>query len=89
MIAVQGALVLAIDLYRWVLFAYVLLSWVPRPPDALVPVVLGVQRLVDPVVRPLRRVIPPLRLGAVALDLSVLVLFLLLGLVRALLRGTL
>ncbi|MEY8566714.1 YggT family protein [Corynebacterium sp.] len=31
--------------------------------------------LTDVVVRPLRRVIPPLRLGGVALDVSVLVLF--------------
>lgn len=85
MIGLRDALALALDLYTWVLLAYVILSWIPRPPEALIPIALGVRRLVDPVVRPLRAVIPPLRLGAVALDLSVLVVFLLLGLVRRLL----
>lgn len=78
----RAGLALALDLYTWVLLAYVVLSWVPRPPDALVPIALGVRRLVDPVVGPIRAVLPPLRLGAVALDLSVLVLLLLLGIVR-------
>jgi len=86
----MGTLALAdlvLQAYTWVLLAYVILSWVPRPPEALVPLVIGVHRLVDPVVRPLRRAIPPLRLGVVALDLSVLVLFLLIGFLRRLLVG--
>jgi YggT family protein len=86
----MGTLALAdlvLQAYTWVLLAYVILSWVPRPPEALVPLVIGVHRLVDPVVRPLRRAIPPLRLGVVALDLSVLVLFLLVGFLRRLLVG--
>lgn len=70
-----------LGLYSYVLLAYVIFSWVPRPPEALVPVVLGVRRLVDPVLAPIRRVLPPVRLGSVALDLSILVLFLLLRVV--------
>lgn len=81
----RGTLAFALTLYQWVLLAYVVLSWVPRPPEALVPIALGVRRLVDPVLRPIRAVLPPIRLGAVALDLSVLVVLLLLGLVRGLL----
>jgi YggT family protein len=66
---------LALQLYWYVLILHVVFSWVPRPPDALRPFVLGVARLVEPVAAPLRRAIPPLRLGMVALDLSILILF--------------
>jgi YggT family protein len=68
-------------LYSYVLLLYVIFSWVPRPPDALVPFVLGVRRLVEPVLAPIRRVLPPVRIGTVALDLSILVVFLLLRVV--------
>jgi YggT family protein len=72
---VSTVLVLLLDGYRIVLLAHVIFSWVPRMPEPLVPFQLGVRRLVDPVLAPLRRVIPPLRLGGVALDLSIIVLF--------------
>jgi YggT family protein len=66
---------LALELYTYVLILYVIFSWVPQPPDALRPFVLGVTRLVEPLAGPLRRSIPPLRIGMVALDLSIIVLF--------------
>jgi YggT family protein len=62
-------------LYTLIMLAYVIFSWVPRPPEPLVPIRLGSAALVDPVLRPLRGVIPPLRLGGIALDLSIIVLF--------------
>lgn len=65
-----------------VLIAHVIFSWVPRPPEPLQVVVLGVRRLVDPVLRPLRRVIPPLRIGGIALDLSILLVFIALRLLQ-------
>ncbi|MTV26153.1 YggT family protein [Nitriliruptoraceae bacterium ZYF776] len=58
-----------------VLLAHVIFSWVPRPPEPLQVVVLGVRRLVEPVLRPLRRVIPPVRLGGIAFDLSIILVF--------------
>lgn len=63
-----------------VLIAYVVFSFVPRPPDPLVPVVRGVRSVVDPMLAPIRRVLPPLRLGGVGIDLSIIVLFVLLSL---------
>jgi YggT family protein len=71
----RGPLSLLLEIYWWVLLAHVIFSWIPRPPEPIMPFVLGVRRLVEPVVAPLRRVIPPLRLGGIALDLSILVLF--------------
>jgi YggT family protein len=73
----------ALQIYWYVIVLYVVFSWVPRPPDALRPFIIGVARLVEPLAAPLRRAIPPLRIGMVALDLSVLVL--LIG--TSLLRG--
>lgn len=71
----RDLLCLLLQIYWFVLLLHVIFSWVPRPPEPIVPFVLGVRRLVEPVAAPLRRVIPPLRLGGVALDLSILVLF--------------
>jgi YggT family protein len=72
---VRDVLCLLLQIYWFVLLLHVIFSWVPRPPEPIVPFVLGVRRLVEPVAAPLRRVIPPLRLGGVGLDLSILVLF--------------
>jgi len=71
----SAILVLLLRLYTFVLFAYVIFSWIPRTPEPLVPFQLGVRRLVEPVLLPLRRAIPPLRIGGIALDLSILLLF--------------
>ena len=65
----------ALWLYWWVLVAYVVFSWVQSPPPGLVPAIRLVGSLVEPVVRPIRTVVPPLRIGVVALDLSVLIVF--------------
>lgn len=72
----------ALQLYWYVLLLYVIFSWVPNPPDALRPFIVGVARLVEPLAAPLRRTIPPLRIGVVALDLSIIVLFIGVSLLR-------
>ena len=64
-----------LGLYWWVLLLHVIFSWVPRPPEPLMPFVIGVRRLVEPLAAPIRRVLPPLQIGGVGLDLSILVLF--------------
>jgi YggT family protein len=64
-----------LTLAQIVLLLHVIFSWVPRPPEPLMPFVLGVRRLVEPVAAPIRKALPPLRLGGVGLDLSILVLF--------------
>lgn len=84
-----GLLSTALELYTWIVIAWVIFSWVPNPPEGLRPLVRGVASLVEPVVAPLRRILPPVRLGAVALDLSALVLLLLLNVLRGLVRGIL
>lgn len=80
-----------ITLYMVVLMARVVLdlvqafsrSW--RPQGFVLVLANVVYSLSDPPVRAMRRVIPPLRLGTVALDLGFLILFLLLSFLRSLL----
>ena len=76
-----------LNAYWWVLLLHVIFSWVPRPPEPIVPFVLGVRRLVEPVAAPIRRVLPPLRLGGIALDLSILVLFFGVSILRSITRS--
>lgn len=64
-----------LQLYTVVVFVRILLEWIRVPADHVVGRIRSVLAgLVDPVLRPLRRVIPPVRMGAVALDLSPIVL---------------
>jgi YggT family protein len=77
----------ALQAYWYILVLYVIFSWVPRPPDVLMPLVVGVARLVEPVAAPLRRAIPPIRFGMVALDLSILVLLIGTSILRSIAMG--
>lgn len=54
-----------------------------RPTGLVAGVLELVYSVTDPPLNALRRVIPPLRLGGVSLDLSFLVLFLVLSIVRS------
>ena len=71
-------LCLLVTAYQLVVLAYVILSFVPEPPSGLLPVVRVVNGLVDPIVRPLRGIIPSVPLGGARLDLTIIVLFILL-----------
>lgn len=77
-------LCIAAEIYLIVLLAKVVLSWVVvlggRPPaSGPVRVVVDViDDVTEPVLRPLRNLIPPVRMGAVGLDLSIIVLFVIL-----------
>ncbi|MGL4743665.1 MAG: YggT family protein [Dermatophilaceae bacterium] len=69
-------------LYLVVLVGRVVFDWIRilarewRPRGAVLVVAEPVYTLTEPPLRALRRVIPPLRLGAVSVDLSFMVLFL-------------
>lgn len=67
---------------QFVLILHVVFSWVPRPPEPLMPFVLGIRRLVEPLAAPIRKVLPQPQIGMVRLDLSIIVLFFLLFLLR-------
>jgi YggT family protein len=69
--------------YALLVLAWVILSWVQvgsTHPIGRVQIFLD--RIIYPVILPLRRIIPPLRLGGAMIDLSPLVLLLGLQLLR-------
>lgn len=65
LIAVGKVLGLLLDVYMWVIIIRALLSWVN--PDPFNPIVRLLGRLTDPVLDPIRRMVPTRSLG---LDLS-------------------
>jgi YggT family protein len=72
-----------IFLFELVVFARILLDWIQLPYGHPVAKLRdGLSVVVDPVLRPIRKVIPPLRLGGVGLDLSPLVLLVALSLLQ-------
>jgi YggT family protein len=65
-----------LNLYSLILFAWIILSWIQVPYDHPLGQLRRIlSKVIDPIVIPLRRAIPPIRLGAVALDVSVIVIF--------------
>jgi YggT family protein len=58
-----------------ILIVRIILSWVPRLPEPVMPLANAVRAVTDPLLTPLRGLLPPVRLGAAALDLSPLILF--------------
>ena len=73
-----------LSLYILVLFVRAVLSWFPiRPDSGLVPVIRALDAVIDPAVRPLRRVIPP----AGMLDLSYMVLFIIVIVIHSIVCG--
>jgi YggT family protein len=68
----------ALDVYFWVVFARAVISWVSADPYN--PIVRFLVVVTEPVLRPIRRLLPPHRTGG--LDLSPLVLMLLLQFVK-------
>jgi len=60
------------------MFLAMILSWVvaiTKPPEWLYPIYRGVMRVTEPVLAPFRRVIPPLRMGAMGFDVSFTLVF--------------
>ncbi|WP_420623793.1 YggT family protein [Candidatus Poriferisodalis sp.] len=71
----RGLLCTLTNLYVFAVFARVLFSWIPLSPDSPVMVVrTWLVRITEPVMGPLRRALPAIRLGRVSLDLSPIVL---------------
>ncbi len=74
-----------LGLYALVLIIRVVLSWFPINPNGMGATVAGfIYLMTDPVLVPLRRVMPALRIGSVGLDLAPMALFFLITLVRSL-----
>jgi len=73
-----------LGLYALVLIVRVVLSWFPINPHGMGATVAGfIYFATDPLLVPLRRVMPVLSIGSVGLDLAPMALFFLITLVRS------
>ncbi|MGA8296939.1 MAG: YggT family protein [Acidimicrobiales bacterium] len=62
--------------YIVVLLARIILTWFPiNPWSRLARVERVLATITDPVLKPVRRILPPIRVGAMGLDLSPIVVF--------------
>lgn len=81
-----------VRIYTWILIARILIEMIQsfsrqfNPPRWFMVVAEPLFIVTDPPVKALRKLIPPLQLGGVALDVSVIVLFLILSLLSVVLR---
>lgn len=93
--AALSVLVVVVQVYTFLLLARVIIEMIQsfsrqwRPSKAFSVIAEPLFVVTDPPVKLLRRLIPPVRLGGVALDVSVLVLFFILQIVLRILVSVL
>lgn len=81
---------LVLTVFWWVLIARIVLDWsvvLAGPPawgGFRAKAINVVTRITEPVLAPIRRVVPPLRVGGVAIDLSIILVFVALIVLRSL-----
>ncbi|MEW6060107.1 MAG: YggT family protein [Actinomycetota bacterium] len=86
--AFLDVLCIIITVYTIVLFIRVIVSWVEllgfrRPYSGPIRVILDLlDDVTEPVLKPLRALIPPIRAGAVGIDLSIIIAFVVLAVLR-------
>lgn len=70
----MGVICTLLSLYLLVMFAAIILSWFPlEPGGAMASIYRVLWQLTAPVLAPVRRLMPDLRVGGMSLDLSPLV----------------
>ncbi len=73
---IQTIICRLLDAYLIIMFARIILSWFPVEPGSGLATVYGfLYSLTEPVLGPIRRVVPPLGMGGMGLDLSPLIVF--------------
>jgi YggT family protein len=80
----MGIIRILLYVYTVILLVRILSSWFPTPVSGAFRTILDFAYAVtEPVLRPLRRIIPPVRLGAAALDLSPIIVFVVINVLLA------
>jgi YggT family protein len=93
MAAAGNILLLVLWVALILLIARFVLDWVQmfasqwRPRGLVAVLCEGIYSVTDPPLRALRRIIPPLRLGSIALDLSPLILIIAINILMAVVRA--
>jgi len=68
MLGIAKVLEILLNIYMWVIIIRALISWVN--PDPYNPIVQILTRMTEPVLRPIRKLVPPYKIG---IDLSPLI----------------
>jgi YggT family protein len=80
--SLQRVLSTVVWIFIFALIIRALLSWFPAEPGTqLYGVVRALDRITEPVLRPIRRLLPPVRAGGMAIDLSIIIAILVLEIV--------
>ena len=80
----MGIICILLSVYWVILLIRILSSWFPIPPYWPVATAISfVYGVTEPVLRPLRNVLPPVRLGGMALDLSPIIVFIVIGILQS------
>jgi YggT family protein len=74
----------ALSIYRIILFIRILSAWFPPPRfgSPFRPILEFMADITDPVLRPIRNMMPPVRAGAMAIDFSPIIVFVLLSVLQ-------
>ncbi len=73
----MNAICLLLNVYLLALFARIILSWFPISPDSpMAPVFSFLYSVTEPVLGPIRRLLPPVGMGGMGLDLSPIIVVL-------------
>ena len=90
---IQQILYLIVFVFFIILIGRLVLDWIQvfardwRPRGAVLVVAEGVYSATDPPLRALRRILPPLRLGQVQIDLAFIVIFLMVSVLLSILSA--
>jgi len=78
----------ALDLYVLIVLAVIVMSWFPiQPGGAAASVYRFLVRLTEPVLGPIRRTIPPIRIGGLGFDASPIILLIAIQILHAFICG--
>jgi YggT family protein len=84
---VRDLLIGLLTIYFYAVFAWVILSWIRvSSTHPLGRLQTFLDRIIYPVILPIRRVVPPIRIGGGALDLSPIILLIAIQILMALIR---
>ena len=84
----MGLICAALQLYIIVIFIRLIMSWFPPTPGTTYQQIYDVfVTVTEPVLAPVRAIMPPMRMGAMALDLSPIVVLLGLQLIKRIICG--
>lgn len=89
MLIVRQVLDLLLSIYFFILIGRLIFEWIQvfarewQPRGVILVVAEAIYTVTDPPLKAIRKVVPPLRLGGVAIDLAFLILILVVSILRA------